>query len=250
MDATTVKIDPKEEIGFMTVDETDFAAFFPEPADPPSRNGGATCSCRMCSDAEHIAVLKAELQDLPMGHKDYSEAQTFHPRTPVREPGGGRADRLSAGRGIPQSANGGRTSCSRTGLFYPHPLRLAGHLNAHRRPALWLVDLWLRRLFAAPFAGALLPRRPAARAGAPFRLIPRSHLSFHAQANPYVRYVSHPQGDYPLRQGWFGRHDTALLFHGTHPNKDLAPRELIQFGLPASLGGDRSSRWRSGIRRG
>ena len=29
METTTVKIDPKEEIGFMTVDETDFAAFLP-----------------------------------------------------------------------------------------------------------------------------------------------------------------------------------------------------------------------------
>ena len=29
-------------------------------------------------DAEHIAALKAELKDLPMGQKDYSEAQTFH----------------------------------------------------------------------------------------------------------------------------------------------------------------------------
>jgi hypothetical protein len=28
---------------------------------------------------------------------------------------------------------------------------------------------------------------------APFRLVPRSHLSFHADANPYARYHSHPE---------------------------------------------------------
>src|SRR5260221_1354390 len=28
---------------------------------------------------------------------------------------------------------------------------------------------------------------------APFRLIPRSHLSFPADANPYIRYKSHPE---------------------------------------------------------
>ena len=28
---------------------------------------------------------------------------------------------------------------------------------------------------------------------APFRLVPRSHLSFHADGNPYTRYEPHPQ---------------------------------------------------------
>ena len=28
---------------------------------------------------------------------------------------------------------------------------------------------------------------------APFRLIPRSHLSFHAEASPYARYKWHPE---------------------------------------------------------
>ena len=62
---------------------------------------------------------------------------------------------------------------------------------------------------------------PAERA--PFRLIPRSHLSFHAQANPYVRYVSHPQ--------------EITLCAGTHPNKATTPRELIQFGYRPAWAG-------------
>ena len=65
---------------------------------------------------------------------------------------------------------------------------------------------------------------------APFRLVPRSHLSFHADANPYLRYESHPaEITLCLKAG------SALvfpkdLFHATHPNVDTVPREMVQFG--------------------
>ena len=39
----------------------------------------------------------------------------------------------------------------------------------------------------APGIDDLTPER------APFRLVPRSHLSFHAEASLYVRYKSHPE---------------------------------------------------------
>ena len=64
----------------------------------------------------------------------------------------------------------------------------------------------------------------------PFRLMPRSHLSFHAEANPYLRYESHPEEiSLCLKAG------SALifpkdLFHGTHPNTDDVPRSMVQFG--------------------
>ena len=60
--------------------------------------------------------------------------------------------------------------------------------------------------------------------------MPRSHLSFHAEANPYVRYTSHP-GEITLCP----RAGSAVvipvsLFHGTHPNRHPSPRSLIQLG--------------------
>ncbi len=61
----------------------------------------------------------------------------------------------------------------------------------------------------------------------PFRVVPRSHLSMHADANPYLRYESHPEEVHvPVRAG------SAVLinhrvFHGNCPNTGDRPREML-----------------------
>jgi hypothetical protein len=72
---------------------------------------------------------------------------------------------------------------------------------------------------------------------APFRLVPRSHLSFHAEANPYIRYESHP-GEITLCP----KAGTAViipinLFHGTHSNKADTQRTLVQLGYRPAWAG-------------
>ena len=74
-------------------------------------------------------------------------------------------------------------------------------------------------------------------ARAPFRLIPRSHLSFHADANPYVRYISHPQEITLCAKAGTVVMIPALLFHGAHPNRAAEPRELILFGYRPAWAG-------------
>ena len=54
---------------------------------------------------------------------------------------------------------------------------------------------------------------------APFRLIPRSHLSFHAEASPYVRYKSHPEEITLVVPAGSAVLIPSLLLHGSHPNK-------------------------------
>ncbi len=72
---------------------------------------------------------------------------------------------------------------------------------------------------------------------APFRLVPRSHLSFHAEANPYLRYKSHPEEITLCVKSGSAIVIPKDLFHGTHPNKDREPRELIQFGYRPAWAG-------------
>ena len=61
----------------------------------------------------------------------------------------------------------------------------------------------------------------------PFRVVPRSHLSMHADGNPYKRYESHPEeAMVPARAG------SAVLinhkvFHGNFPNTGNWARELL-----------------------
>ena len=61
----------------------------------------------------------------------------------------------------------------------------------------------------------------------PFRVVPHSHLSMHADANPYKRYESHPEEVMvPVKAG------SAVLinhrvFHGNFPNVGERPREML-----------------------
>lgn len=61
----------------------------------------------------------------------------------------------------------------------------------------------------------------------PFRVVPRSQLCMHADANPYLRYESHPQEVMvPVRAG------SAVLinhrvFHGNFPNTGTRSREML-----------------------
>jgi len=61
----------------------------------------------------------------------------------------------------------------------------------------------------------------------PFRVVPRSHLAMHADANPYKRYASHPEEVMvPVKAG------SAVLinhrvFHGNFPNTGTRGREML-----------------------
>ena len=72
---------------------------------------------------------------------------------------------------------------------------------------------------------------------APFRLIARSHLSFHADASPYVRYKSHPEEVTLLVPPGSAVVIPSLLFHGSHPNVAEQPRELVQLGYRPAWAG-------------
>lgn len=64
----------------------------------------------------------------------------------------------------------------------------------------------------------------------PFRVVPHSHLSMHADANPYKRYESHPEEVMvPVTAG------SAVLihhrvFHGNYPNVGTRSREMLALG--------------------
>ncbi len=74
-------------------------------------------------------------------------------------------------------------------------------------------------------------------ARAPFRLIPRSHLSFHADASPYVRYRSHPEEVTLVVPAGTAVIVPSMLLHASHPNKDPRPRELVQLGYRPAWAG-------------
>ncbi|MEM7131014.1 MAG: phytanoyl-CoA dioxygenase family protein [Chloroflexota bacterium] len=62
---------------------------------------------------------------------------------------------------------------------------------------------------------------------APFRVVPRSHLSMHADANPYKRYTSHPEEVMVTATAGSAVLINHKVFHGNFPNVGNHPREML-----------------------
>ncbi len=234
MQATQVQTDGREEIPFMNVDKTDFSELtlgqqirhlevegyvvLPEALDP-----------------ESMERIKAQMADAPMQAKDYSDAQTYclEPQwhSPalaelIANPAVIRFLEVLMGpdivftRGFFSRTLAGSPPISLHTDGQPFGSSIFGYEGSSPR--------LLRVLY---YLDDLTPEC------APFRLVPRSHLSFHAEANPYVRYRWHP-GEVTLCP----RAGTAViipinLFHGTHPNRTQSQRTLVQLGYRPAWAG-------------
>ena len=234
MEDTKVQVDPEEEIGFMHIDQTDFGSF---PLGQRIRHFEVEGYVVLPDvlEQQQIERIKAELADVPMQHKDYSEAQTYamepqwlsrstaeligHP--PIIE----FLEALMGPdivftHGLFTRTLSGSPCISMHTDGQPFGSSIFGYEGSSPR--------LLRVLY---YLDDLVPER------APFRLIPRSHLSFHAQANPYRRYKSHPQEITLCPRAGTAVIIPVDMFHGTHPNRDTVPRGLIQFGYRPAWAG-------------
>jgi hypothetical protein len=61
----------------------------------------------------------------------------------------------------------------------------------------------------------------------PFRVVPHSHLSMHADANPYKRYESHPEEVMVTMRAGSAVLINHRVFHGNFPNTGSRARELL-----------------------
>jgi ectoine hydroxylase-related dioxygenase (phytanoyl-CoA dioxygenase family) len=62
---------------------------------------------------------------------------------------------------------------------------------------------------------------------APFKVIPRSHLSLNADANPYNRYLSHPEEQMVLCKAGSAAIINQAVFHANYPNTSADDRNLL-----------------------
>ena len=229
------EIHPDEVIDFMNIDPTDFGSFTMAQRIHHFEVEGYVVLPDML-DAEHIARLKAELADAPMRPKPYSEYQTTGAKQPqwisrsaaelIGHPPMIEFFTELMGpdivftRGFFQRTHPGSPGISMHTDGQPHGSSIFDYEGSSPR--------LLRVLY---YLDDLIPQR------APFRLIPRSHLSFHAQASPYVRYKSHPEEITLCLKAGSAVIIPSTLFHATHPNTDSSPRELIQFGYRPAWAG-------------
>ena len=228
-------IDPEEEIGFMNLDTTDFSSVSrAEQIRHFEVEGYVVFPAILKPDL--IAKLKRELADAEMSHASYSVSQT---RAVTQPQWVSRAAAELIGyppmiefltdlmgleivftRGFFQRTLPGSPGISMHTDGQPHGSNLFGYEGSCPR--------LLRVLY---YLDELTTQR------APFRLIPRSHLSFHADASPYVRYRSHPEEITLTVPAGSAVVVPSLLLHGSHPNKDSQSRELVQLGYRPAWAG-------------
>lgn len=76
-----------------------------------------------------------------------------------------------------------------------------------------------------------------------FKVVPRSHLSFHADANPYMRYDEHPEAVKLCMNKGDACFFSSALFHGNFPHRGLpsAQRRVLAVSYRASWAGPYAS---------
>lgn len=226
---------PPEKLPFMHVDETDWSQLSPEGRIRHLEVEGF-CVLPRVLDAALIARLKDELKAAEMTHKSYSTKQTFSKIQPqwisrsaaelIAHPP--VVDFLSQllgddfvfTRGFYQKTFPGCPGIALHTDAQPHGSDIFGYEGSCPRllrVLFYLDDLDVRR--------------------SPFRLVPRSHLSFHRDANPYERYAHHPDEVTLCVPAGSAVVMAAHVFHGTHPNVSDMPRSLLQYGYRPAWAG-------------
>lgn len=219
----------------MHVDETDFASFTrPQQIRHLEVEGYVVLPRILPPDL--VAQLKAELAEAEMWHTSYSTSQT---RSVVQPQWVSRTVAELIGfppmieflqqlmgpdivftRGFFQRTLPGSPGISMHTDGQPHGSNLFGFEGSCPR--------LLRVLY---YLDDLTEDR------APFRLIPRSHLSFHAEASPYTRYKWHPEEVTLIVPAGSAVLVPSMLLHGSHANHDSQARELLQFGYRPAWAG-------------
>ncbi len=236
MNETTLPpINPEDDIPFMDIDTTDFRSMGRAEQIRHFEVEGYVVFPEILR-VDTIARLKAELADAEMSSTSYSVNQTRSVSQPqwlsraVAELIGypPMIDFLTDLMGPEIIFTRGffqRTQPSSPGISMhtdgqPHGSNLFGYEGSCPR--------LLRVLY---YLDELTPMR------APFRLIPRSHLSFHAEASPYARYKWHPEEVTLVVPAGSAVVVPSLLMHGSHPNRDARYRELVQLGYRPAWAG-------------
>jgi len=82
----------------------------------------------------------------------------------------------------------------------------------------------------------------------PFRVIPHSHLSMHADGNPYRRFESHPEEVMVTARAGAAILINHRIFHGNYPNTGDRPRGMLAIAYRPAWAGpvDRVDDWDPG----
>jgi hypothetical protein len=175
--------------------------------------------------AEHVSQLRQELKQLPTAGTDYTDRKQYH------------NDIQWAGGAITELIAHPPTIDFLTELFGDTPIMMT-YDYSRSEPGCPAINLhcdgqpWGSKIFGLEQSCPKLVRvlyylQDLTRDAAPFRVVPRSHLSFHDDANPYVRYKEHPEQAMVTCSAGSAALINHNVFHGNYPNRSHYARELL-----------------------
>ncbi len=173
----------------------------------------------------HVAALREELVRIPTQPADYTEKKQYH--NDIQWAGGALTELSAHPPMIEFLAE----------LFGDTPI-LMTYDYSRSEPGCPAIILhcdgqpWGSKIFGPQQSCPRLIRvlyylQDLTREAAPFRVVPRSHLSFHDDANPYCRYKEHPEQMMVTCQAGSAVLINQNVFHGNYPNHSDNTRELL-----------------------
>ena len=219
--------DPSEQISFMNIDETDFGSMtLGEKKRHLEVEGYVVIPNAV--DSTKIKNIKQEMKDAPMQTKDYSKCQTIH-----REPQW-YSKAVASLIANPKVVEFLEELCGPeiifTRGFFHRTLSGSPPVSLHTDGQPFGSSIFSYEGSSPKLLRVIYYFEDLTKERAPFRLVPRSHLSFHAEANPYKRYNSHPEEITICAKAGTAIVFPVNIFHGVHPNLADTRRTMVQFG--------------------
>lgn len=216
-----------EKIDFMNVDDTDFESMSLGEKIRHLEVEGYTVLPKAV-DASKIEQIKKEMKDAPMQTKDYSDCQTFHLEPQWYSPA------VASLIANPPVVEFLEELCGPeiifTRGFFHRTLPGSPPVSMHTDGQPFGSSIFGYEGSSPKLLRVIYYFDDLTKERAPFRILPRSHLSFHAEANPYKRYKSHPEEITICAEAGTAIVFPINIFHGVHPNLADTRRTMVQFG--------------------
>lgn len=175
---------------------------------------------------ERVAVMKAELARLPTEGTDYSENQRSCKDVQFTDsPACIDTIALTAVLAFLDRLFGDQVICTSCvyALSRPGHPGIALHTDAqpYGSEIFGMQASAPRLVRVLHYLDDLSPER------SPFKVIPRSHLSMHADSNPYKRYLSHPEEVMVTCRAGSAAIINQCVFHANYPNTSREDRGML-----------------------
>jgi len=175
--------------------------------------------------ADHVARLREELALLPTRGADYTDKKQVH--NDIQWKGGAITDLIAHPPTIEfLTEMFGDTPIMMT-YDYSRSEPDCPAINLHCDGQPWGSKIFGPQQSCPKLIRVLYYLQDLTPETAPFRVVPRSHLSFHNDANPYLRYKEHPEQVMVTCAAGSAALIQQNVFHGNYSNRSDHARELL-----------------------